>query len=78
MDKIHPGLVAKLAANPNTKFKVLITFNASVHPEQLELPEYSVLMENIISAKVSRQKILSLAELKSVQAIEADEDMEAL
>jgi hypothetical protein len=77
MDKIHPGLAAKLAANPNAKIKVLITISANVHPDQLELPGYNRVMDHILSANVSREKILSLAAKSEVQSIEADEEMEA-
>lgn len=78
MEKIHPGLAAKLAANPNTELQVLITLRENVHPDQLGLSGFTVLMNHILSAKLGKQKILTLAAMPEVQAIEADEEVEAL
>ena len=78
MEKIHPGLAAKLAANPTTELKVLITIKENVHPDQLGLVGFTLLMDHILSAKVNKQKILTLAAMPEVQAIEADEEVEAL
>lgn len=78
MGKIQPELEAQIASDPNTKIDVLITLKGGSDPASLNLPEYRVLMDNILASQLDAKKISGLSKAKEVVAIEMDGKMGTL
>lgn len=78
MKKIHYQLEQEIKSHPEDHFNVLITTRSGSDPDNLELDDYKVLMNNIIVSKIDAKKITELSKRQDVLSIEKDTEMEVL
>ncbi|MDZ7718154.1 MAG: hypothetical protein U5K72_04970 [Balneolaceae bacterium] len=75
MKNIQTDLENAIRKYPEKSYRVLIVTKEGTNADDLKLEQANKLMDNILSAELKGSKILSLAEHKSVQSIELDEEV---
>lgn len=75
MSKINLELRYEMKSKPNDEIKVIITLKTGISPKSLHLKNYTVLMENIFSAKLKPVAIEKLSADDNIVSIELDSEM---
>lgn len=78
MQKIHSSLESEIRANPEAQWQVLIVLKEGVSAETMGIRPSKQLSENIISATLTSEDIMTLAKMPEIIAIEPDEEVHAL
>lgn len=74
MKTISEPLRSKVNSEPNSTFNVLVVVNQDTDVKKLQLKEYDLLMDNILSTTLSGSEIKELSQRDDVQSIELNDE----
>lgn len=75
MSKLTKKLEQAIRQHTEKTYKILIVTKQGSHANDLDIKDVNQLMENIYSAELKGTAILELAEKKSIESIEPDEEV---